>query len=760
MSEAWSDIQKVLNRSRLDRLIGEAGWKSVTRAFPGESFDRWVDALNALLSAGVGPGGVTAFVRSSILCAAVVGPDASLAVAASANQVMRRAHVRAAVSLLSSAPLAANRLKDSGAFHQWLHAVEDLAGRAPESVDLVIDRTDQILAQLGADGFRAWTLAGIRDAGDSAAKRVAYFSLADAEALRIFEQEAGQVMLSEVERSLKAFLGALWAIFPVVRPLPPKQSLMFAPRRSTFDRFLIRFPQTYPGFPDQQAERLFRAGIAHIGAHIMYTPDRFPIGALKPVQVALISLIEDARVETLAGREFPGLTRLWRSFHVAEANTPLVADALMARLSRALIDPDFEDDDPWVNKGRMMFFDARANWDDPGISRAIGGLLGNDLGQMRVQFNPKSYVVEPPYRDDNLGIWDFGEPPAAQSEEADVIYDSFHIKQAEEDQPHHCERTEQDPDQAHQAARVQAVEEDVGMPVARYPEWDHLLGRERPEWTQVLEFEPRATSPEAADLLIAEYPDVLARITKLIRSAKVSRPSRMKRQPEGDRLDLESCIRATIDRRAGRTFDHRVYETTALKYRDLSILLLLDISESTNDLVRGTDLSVLSLERAATVLLSHAMAGLGDPFAIHAFCSNGRNEVRCIRVKEFSTPLDDTVKGRLAGLRSGFSTRMGAALRHAGAELEGQLTHRRLLLIVTDGEPSDIDIKDRRYLVEDARKAVQGLAHQGIDVFCVGLDGGGESYLNRIFGRRNVLLIDRVTALPEKLPMLYFRLTR
>ena len=168
---------------------------------------------------------------------------------------------------------------------------------------------------------------------------------------------------------------------------------------------------------------------------------------------------------------------------------------------------------------------------------------------------------------------------------------------------------------------------------------------------------------------------------------------------------------------------------------------------------------MLSLERAATVLLSHAMAGLGDPFAIHAFCSNGREEVRYTRIKDFQTPFNEVTKARLAGLQSGYSTRIGAALRHAGAELESQLTHRRLLLVVTDGEPSDIDIKERRYLVEDARKAVQDLAHRGMDVFCVGLDSGGDSYLTRIFGRRSVVQIDRLERLPERLPMLYLRLT-
>ena len=101
---------------------------------------------------------------------------------------------------------------------------------------------------------------------------------------------------------------------------------------------------------------------------------------------------------------------------------------------------------------------------------------------------------------------------------------------------------------------------------------------------------------------------------------------------------------------------------------------------------------------------------------------------------------------------------MGAALRHAGRELSTRMSYRRLLLIISDGEPSDVDVADRRYLVEDARHAVKSMARLGVDVFCVGLDAGGDNYLTRIFGRRNVLQIDRVERLPEKLSMLYFRL--
>jgi nitric oxide reductase activation protein len=233
----------------------------------------------------------------------------------------------------------------------------------------------------------------------------------------------------------------------------------------------------------------------------------------------------------------------------------------------------------------------------------------------------------------------------------------------------------------------------------------------------------------------------------------------MRRRPEGERLDLEACIRATIDYRLRIAPDSRVYETSEMRDRDMAVLVLLDISESTKEFVRNTSTTVLSVERAATALLAQAMEGLGDPFAIHAFCSNGRHEVRYFRVKDFDQPYDAYAAARLAGLRGGLSTRIGAALRHARTEIRGRQSHRKLVLVVTDGEPADIDVEDRKYLVEDARRAVQELGHEGIDVFCVGLDGGGDSYLTRIFGRRNAVQIDRIAALPEKLPALYFRLT-
>jgi nitric oxide reductase activation protein len=207
------------------------------------------------------------------------------------------------------------------------------------------------------------------------------------------------------------------------------------------------------------------------------------------------------------------------------------------------------------------------------------------------------------------------------------------------------------------------------------------------------------------------------------------------------------------------TPDPRVYGKWIREDRDLSVLVLLDISESTRDKVFNSKESVLDLEVHATALLAQAMSQLGDPYAIAAFCSNKRDDVRYFRIKDFNEPFDQKTFSYLGGLEGGFSTRIGAAIRHAGSQLKEQQTYRKLLLVVTDGEPSDIDATDPRYLVEDARRSVKSLSYEGINVFCVGLETKGSSYLEKIFERRNSIVIDRIELLPQKLPLLYLRMT-
>jgi len=740
-----------------DRLLTPAA----RRAFPEDMAARWLRACRKLEQYGYGDAVVTAYTRASPAIAEILGPEISIDLVERISTVTIKAKRKAGELLPWAALKAAERLRNERLFRSWLGVIERFAALAPESVVSVLEKMDRLLAELNVSRFEAWVLAGVRSAGGDAERRLRFFTFADPQAKRWLQRESGEVSFTDLERRLKAYLIALWRLRVPIREPSPSAS-EHARRRVSFDRGLILMPPAFPGYRGLQAEEVFRASLAHVAAHFMYSREKFALRSLKPLQVAIISLIEDARVEHLAMREFPGLRRLWLPFHIAQSSGASTAPILLARLSRALIDPGFEDASGWVCKGRDRFFERQDEWESPHISREIGGLLGNDLGQMRVQFNPRTYVVEPPYRDDNMGLWDFDDPDSSDHEEAELLFESVRFAQREDDDTSSPDREREkqgEDDEVNRAALSSEAYQDEGIPVARYPEYDYVTGRERADWTTIVEFQPKPGPAGLIERILDDRPDIVNRITSLISSALVGRTERLKRQTEGEYLDIDACIDAVVSRRIGVTPDPHVYATMRRRHRDLSVLVLLDISESSKDKVLGATATVLDLERQATVLLAHAMAGLGDPFAIAAFCSNRRDEVRYYRIKDFDEPYDALARSLLAGLEGGLSTRIGAVIRHAGVDLAGQSSHRRLLLIVTDGEPSDVDVTDTKYLVEDARKAVLTLAAEGIDTFCVGLESGGDSYLSRIFGRRNFVQIDRLERLPERLPMLFLRLT-
>lgn len=150
---------------------------------------------------------------------------------------------------------------------------------------------------------------------------------------------------------------------------------------------------------------------------------------------------------------------------------------------------------------------------------------------------------------------------------------------------------------------------------------------------------------------------------------------------------------------------------------------------------------------------------MGDPFAIHGFASDGRHDVQYYRFEDFNQHFDDEAKARLAGMKGGLSIRMGAAMRHAGQHLLKQPERRKWILLVTDGEPADIDERDPQHLRHDTRKAVEELYTMGGLTYCLTLGPNADQYVRRIFGENHYTIIDHVQCLPEQLPMLFANLT-
>ena len=314
-----------------------------------------------------------------------------------------------------------------------------------------------------------------------------------------------------------------------------------------------------------------------------------------------------------------------------------------------------------------MFIAAQSRIDDPAISREIGMLLGNDLGQMRVQFNVKTYVVEPVYRDDGLGLWDFGENCPAVGRSGGAADRGCQNRTAGEAD----DATSEKEDERAEFGGARPVAPDQrGMVIAKYPEWDSAHGIERPEWTIVREVAPRLGEPRLIEEALDRAHVLRSRIGRLIRGVRIGRKIRLNRQHEGHDLDIDAVLDAGIALRTGREPDPRVFRSSTSVYRDLSALLLIDVSESTRDRL-ASGATILDVERLAVSILAEAMGKLGDPFSLLAFASDGREDVKMTSVKSFDEPYDRSCKARLAGLTSGLSTRLGAALRHAGRVIGG-----------------------------------------------------------------------------------------
>jgi nitric oxide reductase activation protein len=234
---------------------------------------------------------------------------------------------------------------------------------------------------------------------------------------------------------------------------------------------------------------------------------------------------------------------------------------------------------------------------------------------------------------------------------------------------------------------------------------------------------------------------------------------RIRYQEEGSELDLDIAVRSLIDLKSGSMPDPRINMSHEHDGRSVAVSLLLDLSASLADVPSGCEQSKLELSQEAVSLLAWAIEQIGDPFAIGGFHSNTRHEVRYLHIKGFKEKWSDDVKGRLAAMEAGYSTRMGAAMRHAGHFLSHQGADKKLLLILTDGEPSDIDTKDERLLIEDARIAVRELDQKGIYTYCINLDPKADEYVANIFGN-HYMVIDNIAKLPERLPKLFMRLTK
>lgn len=274
-----------------------------------------------------------------------------------------------------------------------------------------------------------------------------------------------------------------------------------------------------------------------------------------------------------------------------------------------------------------------------------------------------------------------------------------------------------------------------------YPEWDFGNRVYREPGATVRILSSGHGSQQWVDETLREHETMLNDIRRRFEMLSAQRV-RHRKQPDGDDIDLDAYTESFADFRAGFHMAEGLYQTRRSGERNLAIMLLIDISGSTDSWV-GAHKRIIDVEREALLLVCSALEKLGEPYAVQAFSGEGPDAVTVRQVKRFDETFTNDVALRISSLEPQHYTRAGAAIRHATIGLMQQAAAHRLLLLLSDGKPNDKDAYEGRYGVEDMRQAVTEASLQGIYPFCLTIDRQAANYLPRIFGAHQYRLLMR-----------------
>ena len=779
MSMKLEDYEEFLSEAAPEiRGVLESTFQEASRVMSPTGLQEYMDGAKSLCNLGRGHGVVVSYLQEMPLVAKECGEDVISDCLTAAMKLSSMTSAEVVTLLFASMPTAARNLGDAELFRGYLTLIHQLASTASRGVRPMLNHIDELLGKLTLSGLRRWCNFGSQAYRRDFNNLTAYFNLESADSIAMLQKERRGILFIKTQRKLNFYLRALWGRDFFLRPTGAD----FADFRPFIEHRVFHLPDALDDCGDVPGLELYRATAAHMAAHMMYSNSSISAEGLSPAQMFFIGMVEDARIEYKAINEFPGLRKLWRSLMDVprEEKVEHPTMIILEHFAKMLLDNSVTSDDEELNVIAQKFHDEiEENKDNNQFCWHLGLDIFNLF--MKRKEVPSLRILERidiAYRDDNRFVWEFEEfdhdaefeyVPASQRQvrrQVSVIEMAHEVD---------CELAGDDAQEIWTCStNMRPYEDDLTdgqasfndmwgkEPVSdpfHYQEWDYQIQLHRPDWATVYERRQPLGHVEDIQAIIDDYRPVAHRIKQIIDLLTPAGVQRLRNLEDGDEVDINAAIDAMIAIRMGEQPNPRITMRNVLKTRDLSIVILLDLSESTNEPMNGSEKTVLQLTREAATLVSLAMEGIGDPFAIHGFASDGRHDVQYYRFKDFNQHFDDEAKSRLAGMKGGLSTRMGAALRHAGNHLLKQPEKRKLVLLLTDGEPADIDERDPQHLRHDTKKAVEELYSTGVLTYCLTLDPNADDYVKRIFGANNYTIIDNVDKLPEQLPTLFASLT-
>ena len=284
-----------------------------------------------------------------------------------------------------------------------------------------------------------------------------------------------------------------------------------------------------------------------------------------------------------------------------------------------------------------------------------------------------------------------------------------------------------------------------------YSEWDFSKRIYKENFCKVYPKSQQKTDSNYYKKTIAKNASTLIGLRKMLTNVN-NRMQQQKRQLQGDEFDIDAITDLYIDVHSKRTPSENVYVSNRKKDKDLSILILLDISLSSDGYAAGN--RVIDVEKEVSILFGEILNEFNIDFSIDSFYSKTRNFSTYLTVKDFDENWN-VAKHKIGAIEPSGYTRIGAALRHAGARLDTRNTKNKWVILISDGKPNDYDKYEGKYGVNDVKQALRELNRRNINSYALAIEAQAKYYLPQMFGQNHYQILTTPVELLQSLVKLY-----
>lgn len=297
----------------------------------------------------------------------------------------------------------------------------------------------------------------------------------------------------------------------------------------------------------------------------------------------------------------------------------------------------------------------------------------------------------------------------------------------------------------------ESAESDSSGYFIAYDEWDYSKRKYKDNFCKVYPKSILKTDVGYYKKAISENNSTLIGLRKMLSSVN-NRFQQQRRQTQGEEFDLDALTDLFVDVQSRQTPTEKIYLSKRKKEKDISILLLLDVSLSSDGYANGN--RVIDVEKQVSILFGEILDEYNIDFSIDCFYSKTRNHSTYITVKGFDEDWS-RAKFKVGAVEPSGYTRIGAALRHSGALLDKRSTKNKWVILISDGKPNDYDKYEGKYGINDVKQALRELNERNINSYALAIEAQAKYYLPQMFGQNHYQILTTPVELLKSLVQLY-----